>query len=75
MAIFQWRSLMANNAGRYGGGDGDVACTGGKNTWSILLVCALGIWDGIRVVGAFACDLWLGLHIECIYVEMIDVGN
>jgi len=27
------------------------------------------------VVGAFACDLWLGLHIECIYVEMIDVGN
>jgi hypothetical protein len=40
------------------------------------LVCGcLGIWDGIRVVGAFACDLWLGLHIECIYVEMIDVGN
>jgi hypothetical protein len=42
---------------------------------SILFGLCLGIWDGIRVVGAFACDLWLGLHIECIYVEMIDVGN
>jgi len=59
------------------GRGGDVACTGGKEYVGLFyLVCGcLGIWDGIRVVGAFACDLWLGLHIECIYVEMIDVGN